>query len=159
MTHFAEPLLAGILAIVAIASKLLFLAVATGTEKIDAMQWSLLPLIGALLASGGAFMLNAKPEDRRTVAGRAIFACVFGVTMPKLLSIMHPWLQEATVDPILVILFGFLSGLIGYILSRPLVTRLFQRAPRMADEQIDAAYRRFGAKPPSKPTNSEPPTP
>lgn len=148
---FTEAVLAVISTVIVLASKLLLTAreavsVADdgdGPARMDALQWSLLPLIGGLLASGGAFLLNSEPERRKVVAGRAIFGCVASVAVPKLLSKVHPTVETMTVDPILVLFFGFVCGILGYVFSRAAVSRLFERAPKIAEEQVDAALDRL----------------
>lgn len=104
---------------------------------ISPVYWSLMPVLGAVLASGMAFLLNSVEEGPRAVAGRFIGALVTGVGIPRILTYMHPWLKEVALDPILLIVGGFFCGLMGYAAAKFTVEKFFKDAPRLVNSQMD----------------------
>lgn len=117
------------------ASALLHAAVTTGTEsQMQELYLLLLPLIGALILSGGAIMLNPAPEKRRTVIGRAAVALFFGSVVPSVLALFHPAIKEIMLHPVVLLFMGGCVGMLVYIVSRPLFERLFARADVIADD-------------------------
>jgi len=129
--------------------------VATGTAALMSepthnsieMQLLLLPLIGALIVSGGLIMLNPQPETRRIVIGRGIFAMFFGVLVPQLIGMMHPALETVSIKPA-VLLFGggIISGL-AYVLSRPFTKELYARAEGVAKKEADRLEEKYSPVP------------
>lgn len=109
----------------------------------EALRWLLLPLIGSLLAAGGVILFNPRPEHRKIVFGRSIFAVVFGTAVPKLTSLMHPWLQHFYVEPAAILLSGFVVAMVVFVLSKPFVQKFYARSDRMADEGLDNLEARF----------------
>ena len=83
-------------------------------EHMVAVYWSLMPMLGAIVASGMAFLLNRIDEGPKVIAGRFIMALVTGVGLPRILTYIHPWLKDLSLDPILLVLGGFFCGLMGY---------------------------------------------
>lgn len=107
-------------------------------ESAEIMQWTLLPMIGATLAAGGAFCFNTQPEVRKIVVGRCLFALVIGILGPRLMSMSHPWLKGLLVDPLILVGAGFIHGFAAYLMSWPFVRRAYERAPAIADKQMQA---------------------
>lgn len=102
-----------------------------------AMMWSVMPIVGAFLASTMAFLLNRVSENRRAVTGRVIGALVLGVSVPRLLTYVHPWVKDLSMDPILLILSGFASGLLGYAAAAHIVDRFFKDGPSIVDKGME----------------------
>lgn len=104
-----------------------------------ALQWFLLPMLGALCASVCAMLLNPNPEARKTVLARSIFGVVLGCAIPKISSMVHPALKDLSLDPALAFLAGFIICMFAYILARPLVEKLYARSGDLADKIEGAA--------------------
>jgi len=115
-----------------------FLMAVVPPEQVELMSWTLLPMVGATIASGGAFCLNTQTELRRYVIGRCLFALVVGVVGPRLTSMIHPWVSGMMVDPILKVGAGFVFGFVGYVVSWPFVKKFYDRAPNTAAELVKA---------------------
>lgn len=115
-----------------------FLLATLPPETAEVMAWTLIPMIGATLAAGGAFCFNSQPEVRRIVIGRCLFAIVIGVLGPRILSMVHPWLKVAMIDPLILVGAGFINGFVGYLMSWPFVRKAYERAPAVADRQMQA---------------------
>lgn len=112
-------------------------------SRLELLEWTLLPMLGATIAAGGAFCLNTQQEVRRIVIGRCAFALMMGVVGPRLMSMLHPWITEALADPLLKVGAGFLHGFIAYILSWPLVKSSYNRAAPIAEQLIQAGEARL----------------
>lgn len=115
-----------------------FMLAVIPADQLELMSWTLLPMIGATLAAGGAFCLNTQVEMRKVVIGRCLFAIVVGVVFPRLASMTHPWVTSLMADPILKVGAGFGFGLLGYVVSWFLVKRMYERAPVLAAQQVQA---------------------
>lgn len=118
------------------------LAVLPASEA-ELASWTLLPLIGATLAAGGAFCLNTQQEVRKIVVGRCLFAVVVGVIVPRLFSMMHPWVAEVLGDTLLKVGAGFVFGFGGYVLSWPFVKKAYERAPAVAAQHINSLEKKM----------------
>jgi len=112
-------------------------------SRLELLEWTLLPMLGATIAAGGAFCLNTQQEVRRIVIGRCAFALMVGVVGPRLISMMHPWITEVLADPLLKVGAGFLHGFIAYILSWPLVKSSYNRAAPIAEQLVQAGEARL----------------
>lgn len=112
-------------------------------EQTELMSWTLLPLIGATIASGGAFCLNTQQEVRKIVIGRCLFALMSGVVGPRFISLAQPWIKELMADPILKVGAGFLCGLVVYILSWWVVKGMYARAAPIAAKLVQVAEERI----------------
>jgi len=99
-----------------------------------ALQWFLLPLLGALAASVAAIFLNPAPEARKTVLARSICGVVVGTAVPKVVSLIHPAIRELALDPAMAFLAGFGFGVLGYVLSKPFMVRLYERSGDIASD-------------------------
>ena len=120
-----------------------FLATVLPAEQADLMVWTLLPLIGATLAAGGAFCLNTQQEVRKIVVGRCLFAIVVGVILPRLMSMVHPSIREIMTDPLLKVGAGFFWGFLGYVMSWPVVRKSYERAPAAAAQMVKNVEQRM----------------
>lgn len=99
-----------------------------------ALQWFLLPLLGSLAASVAAIFLNPAPEARKIVLARSICAVVVGTAVPKVVSLIHPATRELALDPAVAFIAGFGFGVLGYVLSRPFMTKLYERSGDIASD-------------------------
>lgn len=109
----------------------------TSESHIIETQLLLLPLIGALLVSGGFILLNPKPETRRIVIGRSIFAVFLGVVLPQVVGMFHPALAAAAIRPAVLLLAGGVISGLAYVMSKPFVQGLYERAEGEAKAQLD----------------------
>lgn len=97
----------------------------------------LLPLVGAMIISGGMIVMNPAQETRKIVIGRSIFALFFGALGPTIVMLIYPPIASITVKPALLLFIGgIISGLV-YVLSRPFARELYDRAERVAKAQAD----------------------
>jgi Na+/phosphate symporter len=113
------------------------------------LQLLLLPLIGAVLSSGGLIMLNPTPETRRIVIGRSIFALLAGVMVPQILGMIYPPLASVAVKPAVLVLAGAVFATVAYVLSKPFTRELYARADRVAKAQVAKLEANYS---PNKPT-------
>lgn len=113
-----------------------FLLAYAPESRMELLEWTLLPMIGATLAAGGAFCLNTQAEVRKVVIGRCFFALIVGVIGPRLLSLVHPSLASILSDPILKVGAGFAHGFLGYILSWPSAKGFYDRATPIAEQLV-----------------------
>lgn len=115
-------------------------------DRTELILWTLLPMIGATLAASGAFCFNTASEVRKIVVGRCLFALVIGIIGPRILSMVHPWLRDIMIDPLLLVGAGFVHGFLGYLLSWPFVRRAYERAPAVAARQVAALEAKMAAE-------------
>ncbi len=99
----------------------------------EELKLLLLPLIGSLLSSGGMIMLNPKPETRRIVIGRAMFALLFGCLSPQVSSIIFTSTEEFFAHPTILLGSGAVFSMFFYACSRPFTARLYERSQVIAD--------------------------
>jgi hypothetical protein len=104
----------------------------------------LLPMLGAMLASGAGLLLNPEPETRRIVIGRSIIALVFGVAGPQIIGELWPKFDATTIRPVFLVIGGFLTAGLAYLLSRPIFAQGYARAKAIAKIAADAVERRAG---------------
>lgn len=140
-THATEAFVAFASFLVAAAGNLLLYE--TDAEAAEAMRWLVLPMIGGAFAAAAAIGFNRSRENVRVVVARGICALVFGTAVPKLFSMMHPWIRDLFLEPLAIFLSGFIIALVVFILSRPFVQRFYERSDRIANEQLDELEERF----------------
>lgn len=147
----SEVLLASLAAIIAACSRML-LAVVPESE-VDLYRWTLLPMIGGVLTTIGAFCFNTEPEVRKIVVGRCTFAFIVAVVGPRLVFVISPWgvIRDTMVDPLLLIGAGAVCAFAAYILSYPFARAAYRRAPAIAAAKLKEVEQRLG-------TAEEPPT-
>lgn len=131
-------------AVPAIAARLLL--VTEPTADIEELKLLLVPLIGALISSGGMIMLNPSPETRRIVIGRAIFALLFGCATPQLLTLLHPAIAAFSRHPVVLLLGGGLAAMVFFAISKPFTNRLIIRSGAIADEAEKRLEEQIGIK-------------
>lgn len=142
VNHVAEVLLSGSLAIIALATRALIAF--ENAPQAEAMSWLLLPLIGSVMASIGAFLFNPSIEDRRTVAGRMVVGVFCGITVPNVAFYMSDTLQKASVVPAVQLLLGFGICAISFMMAKPLFQGGYKRSNEWADAGLDELERRAG---------------
>lgn len=108
-----------------------------GYEAVSIAKWTTWPMVGALGASLMAFLLNRVSERRGAVAGRVICSMVFGVGIPRALIKIHPWIKEMSLDPLLLLISGFVFGLLGYAAAVYVVDKFFNVAPAFVDRGVE----------------------
>lgn len=107
----------------------------TGTDH--EMRMLMLPMLGALIASGGMILLNPCPETRRIVIGRSVFALLFGTCMPQIIGMFHPSLAEISLRPVVLLLIGAICAGVAYVLSRPFTEGMYKRAESVAERELN----------------------
>ena len=115
--YIAEVILSASTAIIALAVRLLLSS--ADTPQKGEMSWLLLPLIGSILASVGAFLFNPSLEDRKTVSGRMMVGVFIGTVAPNIIFYCSETIQKASVIPSVPLLLGFGICTLVYILSKP----------------------------------------
>lgn len=113
----------------------------------DELLRLLLPLIGALIISGGMIMLNPSPETRRITIGRSIFALFFGVTLPQTIGLMHPSLEHIAMKPVILVLSGGILSALAFVLSKPFTKQMYERAEGVAKAKADELIARITNSP------------
>ena len=111
------------------------------------LQWFLMPLLGSLLSSASAMLMNPRPEARKVVIARSIFSIVVGTCVPKVISMFHPAIKDWAVDPAISFLAGFGICMFAYIISRPFVEKLYGNADGMGEHlanQIEKKQKLLG---------------
>jgi Na+/phosphate symporter len=142
-----------------IASSMLLAQSGDAVAGSQEMQLFLLPLIGALITSGGCIMLNPNPDTRRITIGRGIFALFFGVLLPQVIGMFHPSLASLAVKPVMLVLIGGLVSALAYVLSKPFTREMYARADRVAKIQADNLERKYAAPVNEPKANAEEPRP
>lgn len=112
------------------------------------LRMLLLPLIGAMIASGGMVMLNPhpQPETRKIIIGRAVFALFSGALAPQLIGYAHPALQSLMMRPVMMLAMGGLVAMVCFAVSKPFCRGLYERAERIAKKTQDAMEEALEAK-------------
>lgn len=141
MPHFFRSMT--IVAFIWFGASLTVMFAAADAPTVTALSWSRMPLVGAMIASGMAFALNRTSEKPKNVIGRAMGALMIGVGIPRLLTYVHPWLKEMFLDDVLLILGGFVCGLVGYAIAAPLVDKLFKVSPDAADRFVGSQMDKY----------------
>lgn len=117
------------LGIISIPSSYVLLATTDAPEwQRYALEWFILPLMGALCSSVCAMLLNPRAEARKQVFARAIFGVVMGTALPKAASIIYPPIKTLSLDPAIAFLAGFFVCMFSYIVSRPFIEKLYGQA-------------------------------
>ena len=149
--HALDSLVVAITSITVAASSVILTEAPQSTvERLDLMVL-LLPLIGAMIVSGGLIMLNPQTETRKITIGRAIFSLLGGSLAPSLVAMFMPSLAAYNVKPVFLLAVGALISGIFFILIRSVTEQAFGRAQRVAKELVDRAEARIPGmdKPPA----------
>lgn len=137
MNPLSEIALVG-LSLISIPSSYALLATSDAPEwQRYALEWFILPLMGALCSSVCAMLLNPRVEARKQVFARAIFGVVMGTALPKAASVIYPPIKSLSLDPAIAFLAGFFVCMFFYIVSRPFIEKLYGRADDMGEHMAE----------------------
>lgn len=109
-------------------------------------QWSfdIFPLVGSMLAAAGVCLLHNVGEGKAKIAGRVIWALIFGFVSPWMVEMLPlTWRIE---DPRGQMLIGVIAGAAGYVFSRYAVETAFRRAPNIAERVADFGEKKLDDK-------------
>lgn len=107
------------------------------SEEVQKMSKDLFPLIGAAFACCGVFALyDRRRETPYHVVGRVIFGGMMGFITPWVLSLI-PITFLHIEDYRGLVAVGFCGAIIGFVLSRATVEKLFTRAGSISDKIVD----------------------
>lgn len=134
----------GVITTVVAALSAWLLSIADIETGADELRLLLVPLIGALIASGGMIMLNPQPETRRIVIGRSVFALLGGAASPHAAAITLKWVEPMAHHPVLLLLAGAGCSIIFYAVSRPFTAKLYSRSADIAEATLRETERRIG---------------
>ena len=143
LTPFIDSVIASIMLAVTSSSTLILADNAKTPDKMDDLLLLLLPLIGALIVSGGVITLNPKEENRKKIMGRCSIAVFFAVVGPSSIALLHPALAIITNFPALLLMAGGLIFMLIYILSKPIIERFYSRSDGIAEKAVDEVEQRF----------------
>ncbi len=115
------------------------LMVVSPEHDVDEIRLLLVPLIGALISSGGMIMLNPTPETRRIVIGRAVFSLFLGTVTPQLCALLFTSWATFLAHPVVLLAAGGIGSIFFYALSRPFTERLYVRSRVIADIAVAKA--------------------
>ena len=124
------------------ASFALLAEAAPGTST-DELRMLLVPILGSIIASTGAFMLRPSNEAPRKTAGRAIYSVAIGSSGPVAFSFFSDYGKQVAEHPVSLFLAGMLVTTLVYILIKPIIDKLFSTADDMSGAVIDEAMKRL----------------
>lgn len=133
--HVMDTIVTSAAALVIAAANLL-LATESVTHEVSELRILLIPFMGAVVASGGAILLNPKVETRNIVIGRAMIALLVGSAGPAAVGVFFEstnWLWRA---PAILLLAGAAIAGIAYVLSRPFFNNLYTRSDAIAKREV-----------------------
>ena len=107
------------------------------TQEVSDLRVLLIPLVGSMIMSGGAIMLNPQPETRQIIIGRAIIGLLFGAAGPSVITILCPSLEHLSRFPALMLMSGGLISAFFYVLSKPFFSHLYSRADSIAQREVE----------------------
>lgn len=140
---FCDTLIIGLVTIVsALCTQLL--AVESATRQVDELRVLLIPLIGALISTGGMALFQIEKEPRNIVIGRAIFGLLFGAGFMPAMSTIFPSMAVVMERPVIMLLSGAVMSMFFYAVAYFLAKGLFRRSKSYADGLLDQAERRAG---------------
>lgn len=119
-----------------LASSNLLLATEAASSDVSELRVLLIPLMGAIIVSCAAILLNPEVETRNIVIGRAAIAWFLGTATPSAIGVFFDSTREMLHSPaVLLIAGGAICG-ISYVLSRPFFARLYERADHIAKREV-----------------------
>ena len=110
---------------------------ADGANEVQELRLLLLPLLGAVIISGGMVMLNPTPETRRITIGRSIFALFFGALSPSMIAAIHPALADIGLRPVALLIVGGVISALVFVLSKPFTRQMYERAESVAKREVE----------------------
>lgn len=94
----------------------------------------------SFLGKGGGLLI----ENRRNVKARVIIGMIGGVAGPRSLEIFFPWFNRIALDPILLIMAGFVCAWLSYSIGHAFFQKLDKRSEKIADSLARAAEKSAG---------------
>lgn len=143
--HVLDTLLTFGTVVIASSASVLLTNTEAPTSNTIELQILLLPLIGSGFACGTLIMLNPQPETRRIVIGRACAALLFGISLPQVIGMFHPALQNLSVKPFALILMGAIISALAFVLSKPFTREMYARADSIAKREAQRLEKRYSA--------------
>jgi hypothetical protein len=119
-----------------VAAANLLIATETVTQEVSELRILLIPFMGAIVASGGAILLNPKVETRNIVIGRAMIALLAGTAGPAALGVVFESTQWLWRSPAILLLAGAAISGLAYVLSRPFFSNLYNRSDAIAKREV-----------------------
>jgi hypothetical protein len=92
------------------------------------------------LAKGGGTAV----ENKRTQKARVIVGMVGGVGIPRGLELFIPWFRQITIDPLLLIVAGFVSAWLTYTIGHAFFQKIDKREDPIASSLAKAAEKSAG---------------
>lgn len=89
----------------------------------------------SFLAKGGGVLV----ENRRTVSARVIVGMIGGIGTPRLAELLLPWFRQFSIDPIILIVVGFLCSWLWYSIGHAFFQKLDKREDIIASNFAKAA--------------------
>ena len=137
--HHADHFIAMFGTLLATATSfLLMLADGANTPANDEIKLLLMPLIGALVATTGAYLLSPK-EDTRKLAGRSIYSVAIGTAFPVTVGFISDYGKSMAGHPVALFLVGIIATTVVFVVIRPIIDKLFARSGAIADATLDTA--------------------
>ncbi len=123
-------------------------AISTGLLAIvpdptEELKLLLLPLLGALLVSGGTIMLYPERETRSIVIGRSTIALFFATIMPQIVAITFTSLSVFLAHPTVLLGSGAMCFMVFYVITRPFFDGLYKRRRILAEAVIQSGQERL----------------
>lgn len=128
----------------AVATSTELLATESATGEVAELRQLLIPLIGALITSGGMIMFQIEKEPRNIVLGRAIFGLFFGSGSMQLIAVFFPSLASYINKPIFLLLSGGAVCMVVYAIAYAFAKGLSSRSNKFANSLLDKAERQAG---------------
>lgn len=137
--HHADHFIAMFGTLIAtVTSFLMMLADGPPTPANDEIKLLLMPLIGSLVATTGAYLLSPK-EDTRKLAGRSIYSVAIGTALPVTAGFVSDYGRAMAGHPVALFLVGIIATTVVFVIIRPIIDKLFARSGAIADAALDAA--------------------
>lgn len=110
----------------------------THEDSSDDLRMLLVPLIGAMIMSGGAIMLNPQEETRKIIIGRAVVGLFLGATAPGIMVAIYPAISPLVKFPAVLLFLGAAFAAMSYVLSKPFFSNFYARSDAIASRGVDA---------------------
>lgn len=105
----------------------------------DELRLLLVPLIGAVISSGGMIMLNPKPETRQIVVGRSLIALFLATITPQIFALWFTSTATFLSHPVVLLGAGGMGAMVYYACSLPFCAGLYSRSATFSKLAIDKA--------------------
>lgn len=112
----------------------------------EELQNLLVPLVGAMISSGGMVLLYPEREARKVIIGISAFSLFFGCALPQVIPLVFEGTSKFFEHPVIQLLAGAIAALLVFVLIKPIVLNLVRRSNRLANSLLDAAENRIPGK-------------